>query len=535
MASIRSARWLVAALGALFLAALAYGGWKLFNTSNRPATDPKSHQIASAANSGPAIEAKATAFCGGCHRMPNPAYFTRDRWHEEVERGYRFHALSSRADLTAPPLRDVAAFFRERAPSALEIAPPADLPDPSPRFREVAVEPAAESTTEIPAVSFLQRIELTPDGPAVLLTCDMGSGELLTIDPAAEKPDARLLANVGHPAHVAPCDLDRDGATDLVVADLGSFLPEDHDRGRVVWLRNLGPSNYEPVVVLDKVGRVADVRPGDFDGDGDEDLVVAEFGWHGTGAIHLLVNEADEGQAPRFSRRLIDGRHGTIHVPVLDWNDDGRADFFALISQEHETVELFLNEGRGSFRRQTVSPPEDPAFGSSGVELTDLDGDGDPDVLYTNGDTFDSYELKPYHGIQWIENRGPSGWATHRLTAMPGVHRALAGDLDGDGDADIVAAAMLPERLFGGGRGREEFDSLIWLEQIGSGRFARHRLERGSPYHAALELSDFDGDGRLDIAAGNFQEPGDRSPVTIWRNIAGADSGNNQAGGRNSP
>jgi hypothetical protein len=520
MSDPRSVRWFAAGLAALLTVGLGYGGWRWFGPYDTSPNGRKPHRVDAEGAADPAaVEAKATAFCGGCHRMPNPAYFTRDRWHEEVERGYRFHAVSSRLDLTAPPLRDVAAFFRERAPAKLEVPRSTDEPDGSFRFEQVDVEPPADSATEIPAISFLQRAELVPGGPSVLLACDMGSGDLLAIDPTGERPQARRLANVGHPAHVTPCDLDRDGATDLAVADLGSFLPEDHDRGRVVWLRNVGRSEYERVVLLDQVGRVADVRPGDFDGDGDEDLIVAEFGWQKTGSIHVLVNERDEGGTPRFSRRLVDGRHGTIHVPVLDWNEDGQADFFALVSQEHETIELFLNEGDSSFRGQTINPPEDPAFGSSGIEVTDLDGDSDRDVLYTNGDTFDSYELKPYHGVQWIENRAAAGWATRRITAMPGVHRALAGDLDGDGDVDVIAAALLPERLFDGNGRAADFDSLIWLEQVRPGEFVRHGLERGSCHHAALELADFNGDGRLDIAVGNFQEPGKRSPVTIWKNL----------------
>ena len=84
-----------------------------------------------------------------------------------------------------------------------------------------------------------------------------------------------------------------------------------------------------------------------------------------------------------------------------------------------------------------------PNWGSSGIELVDLDKDGDLDVLLTHGDTFDDGIVKPYHGIQWLENTGGYPFVEHTLAQMPGVHRAQAADLDGDGDLDIVAAALL--------------------------------------------------------------------------------------------
>src|SRR5262249_10109765 len=141
----------------------------------------------------------------------------------------------------------------------------------------------------------------------------------------------------------------------------------------------------------------------------------------------------------------------------------------------------------------------EPAFGSSGIALVDLDGDGDVDVLYTNGDTFDSFYPKPYHSIRWLENCGTFPFVDHLLTAMPGVHRALAGDLDGDGDLDVVACSLLPRHMLGS-QESAAFDSLLWLEQESPGHFACHSLERGTCQHAALEIGDFDDDGDVDLA-----------------------------------
>lgn len=268
--------------------------------------------------------------------------------------------------------------------------------------------------------------------------------------------------------------------------------------------------------LLENVGRVADVRVSDFDGDGDDDLVVAEFGWRSTGGVHLLINQGftdDDPSSISFQKKLLDDRSGTIHVPTTDLDGDGRVDFIALISQEHEKVVAFLNKVDG-FRKVELFQAPDPSFGSSGIELVDLDQDGDLDILYTNGDTFDSALVKPYHGILWLENRGELNFVEHRLTQFPGVHRALAADLDGDGDMDIVSTSLLPHKVFRGEK-KSDYDSVIWLEQTTPGKFRRHSIERGVPVHSALTLGDFDSDGDIDLAVSHFLQTEQTKNVSV--------------------
>jgi hypothetical protein len=378
--------------------------------------------------------------------------------------------------------------------------------------------------TAYAAIAGLRFAKLRADESPVLIASDMVSGEVTALDPARLKSRPRLLARLNNPCHIEPCDLDGDGAIDLLVADLGSAGARDHDRGRAVWLRQDRQSGrFEEVVLAAGLGRVADVRPIDVNSTGKLDILVAEFGWCRTGRILLLKSIAPPGERPQFQSEVLDPRTGTIHVPVCDLNGDGRPDFIALISNESECVDAFLNQGDGKFHRKTLWRAPDLTFGSSGIELVDSDGDGDMDVLYANGDAFDNMYVSPWHGVQWLENRGAAGFEHHRLTDMPGAGVALAGDFDGDGDRDILVVSFLPGRVMPDSLAVESLASIVILEQTSAGRFARHTLERGLACHAAALVGDFNGDGRLDFAVGNHFV-GNRAStqgqtwLTIWWN-----------------
>ncbi|GJM20105.1 MAG: RNA-binding protein [Planctomycetota bacterium] len=193
----------------------------------------------------------------------------------------------------------------------------------------------------------------------------------------------------------------------------------------------------------------------DFDLDGDVDVFVANDGM----ANHLLINASDGG-APRFveqARRAgldlnADGRtEACMGVALGDFDADGDSDLY-VANFELETNTLYRNEGRGFFTDISVASgagaPTRAQLGFGALSL-DADNDGDLDLYVTNGHILDNAEDLEAHR-RWAQpdqlflNAG-DGRFTHAPESTGAsltearVGRGLArGDLDGDGDDDLV-------------------------------------------------------------------------------------------------
>ena len=188
----------------------------------------------------------------------------------------------------------------------------------------------------------------------------------------------------------------------------------------------------------------------------------------------------------------------------FDYDGDGDLDLYvASGAMEAENGSdalvdrIYKNDGRGHFTYDANALPNLPIRTSS-IAVADFDGDGLDDVFVgVRG-------VKGRYGVPgsslFYKNYGDGVLRNERLTSR-GFERigmltdCAAGDVDGDGDQDLVAV--------GDWQGVR-----LWMND--GGRFAERTLEAGFNYSQGLwntiRLEDLDGDGALDIVAGNLGE-----------------------------
>jgi hypothetical protein len=363
-----------------------------------------------------------------------------------------------------------------------------------------------------PQITHVKIADLDRDGRPDVIVAD---GQRNRVFWYRQLPDGRwdevpLGGELNCPGPFAVVDLDKDGDLDLVVSVIGSVYPTDDRVGQVVWLENRG-GTFVNHVLLDDVRRVTDVQAGDLDGDGDVDLAVAVYGYD-HGEVLWLENRG----GGRFRDHLLFATQGPSHVPVGDFDGDGDLDIVALVSQDHEEVWAFMNDGKGNFAPRRLFGTPNFDLGSAGLIAADLDGDGDLDLILSAGDNLEINHHYPqqWHGCVWLENKGGWQFEPHRIGSVGGVYAAAVADLDGDGDNDVVLACMFNDWRAPGAA------SLVLLENDGRQNFTARMLADRPIHLATVAAGDLNGDGRPDVVAGSLHLEhlaDDRAGrVTLW-------------------
>jgi len=374
--------------------------------------------------------------------------------------------------------------------------------------------PIGNEFTEPPLIAHIQAVDLDDDGLLDVVICDDRENCVSWIRqyPAGTFKETILAADLLAPSHVQVLDFDNDGDKDLMVGVLGMLFPNNDKIGSVVILENDGQFNFKKHLIENNIARVSDVRAGDLDNDGDMDLAVAQFGYD-DGETRWIENLGNW----KFQSHILQYLSGPVNVELVDIDNDNDLDIISLVSQEWEEIYCFINDGKGQFQPNLIFGSSNQDYGSSGISLCDLDLDDDVDILYTNGDAFDYIppQGRPWHGVQWLENKGNLDFEFHRICNFTGATNVRHADIDNDNDIDLFAVSAFniwdqPESL-----------SFIWLENTGEMQFVKREISRNPTHLLTCEAGDFNNDGLVDVITGGMHTypPFDQmGRITLWTN-----------------
>ncbi len=292
---------------------------------------------------------------------------------------------------------------------------------------------------------------------------------------------AALSTSVDGPTCIRSGDLDNDGDIDIAAVIFNSQ--------EVCWFENNGSASFTKHEVVTSLDNLVYLVVGDIDGDGDLDLVACSRDWDDPVGVSWYENPV-VGSGSIWTEHALPsaGEQGTNSLALGDLDRDGDLDVvYATEGGGNSALLWIANNGDGSGWTAHAINLFSSGVNAFDTEVADVDGDGDFDVIAS---------LAVADEIRWWENDGGSppgdNWSSHVIdVTMDGAAAVAAGDIDGDGDIDVVASGYYADRI-------------SWYERSGS-TWTEHVVRSSFNGAWSVTLVDMDLDRDLDVLATAFE------------------------------
>jgi hypothetical protein len=272
------------------------------------------------------------------------------------------------------------------------------------------------------------------------------------------------------PYALATGDFDGDGNLDLAIAEPYA--------GYVVVLLGDGSGRFHEASGSPfAAGKNPDaIAVGDFNGDGKADLAVANYS---DNTVSVLLGDGHGGFNPAPGSPITVGT-GPLQVAAVDLNTDGKLDL-AVVNTQSGNMSVLLGDGAGGFHAASGSPVPVGSYPAS-IAFADFNHDGKLDLAVVRG--------SPATQASTLVGDGAGGFSSTRATPVTSPTHVTAGNFTGDGNVDLAFTDYGGNVQVALGDGTGGFTAGGSPFAVGNGPFD-------------LALGDFNRDGKLDIAVAN--------------------------------
>jgi len=263
---------------------------------------------------------------------------------------------------------------------------------------------------------------------------------------------------------------------------------------------NDGAGNFSAPVALESevdAKLTNSIAWGDMDGDGDLDLAVGNGHWLAAydDNDRLQQNEVytNDGTGNFSAPVALGSKEDVQFTQSIAWGDmDGDGDLDLAAGNNGQQNEVYANDGAGNFSAPIALESEVDAKETNSIAWGDMDRDGDLDLAVGNSDG----DFARVGQNQVYANDGAGNFsapvALESVIDAQFTQSIAWGDMDGDGDLDLAVGNGESNQVYAND-GAGNFSAPVALKLVSHAQFTKSNIAWG----------DMDGDGDLDLAAGN--------------------------------